>query len=116
MVVRVKKNFFGIAASTLRVGVAVSAFFLIAALVDSIVVLYSVSVVTPARRGAALHGAIRLDTTSLVHLGIVVLLLTPIARLLAVSVEFTIRRETTFVLMSVGVLLLLGASVLIGLL
>ena len=111
-----KKNFFGIAATTLRVGVAVSAFFLIVALVDSIVAPDAASAVTPARLGAALRGAMRFDTTSLVHLGIVVLLLTPIARLLAVSAEFSIRRETTFVLMSVGVLLLLGASVLIGLL
>ncbi|HSN69198.1 MAG TPA: DUF1634 domain-containing protein, partial [Thermoanaerobaculia bacterium] len=72
--------------------------------------------VTPAGLGAALRGVTRLETSALVHLGIVVLLLTPIARLVAVSAEFSIRRETTFVLMSVGVLLLLGASVLIGLL
>lgn len=111
-----KKNFFGIAATTLRVGVAVSAFFLIAALVDSVFAPDAASPVTPAGFGAALRGVTRLETSALVHLGIVVLLLTPIARLVAVSAEFSIRRETTFVLMSVGVLLLLGASVLIGLL
>lgn len=111
-----KKNFFGIAATTLRIGVAVSAFFLIAAVLDSVLAPDVPSAVTPANLRGALRGVMRLDTTALVHLGIVVLLLTPIARLLAVSTEFSIRRETAFVLMSVGVLLLLGASVLIGLL
>lgn len=111
-----KKNFFGIAATTLRAGVAISALFLVAALVDSVVAPDFAAAVTPSGFPAALRGVLRLETGALVHLGIVVLLLTPIARLVAVTTEFSIRRETTFVLISVGVLLLLGASVLIGLL
>jgi uncharacterized membrane protein len=111
-----KKNFFGIAATTLRAGVAVSAAFLIAALIDAVVAPEPVGTVTPALLGEAFRGIARLETGALVHLGIVVLLLTPIARLVAVATEFSIRRETSFVMISVGVLLLLGASVLIGLL
>ena len=109
-----KKNFFGIAATTLRTGVAISAVFLIAALVDTIVTPDAVATVRPTGLASALRGIFRFETGSLVHVGIVVLLLTPIARLLAVATEFSIRRETSFVLISVGVLLLLGASVLIG--
>jgi uncharacterized membrane protein len=116
MVVLVKKNFFGIAATTLRAGVWISAIFLIGALVDSVVAQDAVTAVTPAGLAAALRGIFRLDTGALVHLGIVVLLLTPIARLVAVATEFIIRRETSFVMICVGVLLLLGASVGIGLL
>lgn len=111
-----KKNFFGIAANTLRAGVAISAVFLIAALVDSVVAHDAVATVTPAGLAGALRGVLRLETGALVHVGIVVLLLTPIARLIAVAIEFMIRRETSFVAISVGVLLLLGASVGIGLL
>jgi uncharacterized membrane protein len=115
MVVPMKKNFFGIAAITLRAGVAISAVFLVAALIDSVVARETIATVTPAELGGALRGVFRLDTGALVHLGIVVLLLTPIARLIAVATEFSLRREITFVLMSVGVLLLLGVSVVIGL-
>ncbi|HEY0592054.1 MAG TPA: DUF1634 domain-containing protein [Thermoanaerobaculia bacterium] len=111
-----KKNFFGIAANTLRIGVAVSAVFLIAALVDSVVAHDAVATVTPSGLGEAFRGVLRFETGALVHLGIVVLLLTPIARLVAVATEFMIRREASFVAISVGVLLLLGASVWIGLL
>lgn len=111
-----KKNFFGIAATTLRVGVAISATFLVAALVDSVLAPDAVATITPLGLAGALGGVLRLETGALVHLGIVVLLLTPIARLVAVATEFTLRHEISFVLISVGVLLLLGASVLIGLL
>jgi uncharacterized membrane protein len=111
-----KKNFFGIAATTLRAGVAVSALFLVAALIDSVVAHDAVTTVKPADLASAVRGVFRLETGALVHIGIVVLLLTPIARLVAVTTEFFLRRETAFVLMSVGVLLLLGVSVVIGLL
>lgn len=111
-----KKNFFGIAATTLRAGVAISAVFLAAALVDSVVAPDALTTVRPTELGSALLRVFRIETGALVHIGIAVLLLTPIARLLAVTTEFSLRREMTFVLMSVGVLLLLGASVVIGLL
>lgn len=116
MVVLMKKNFFGIAAMTLRIGVWISAAFLIAALARSVVAREMVATVTPAGLAGALRGVLRLETAALVHVGIVALLLTPIARLVAVALEFVIRRETSFVAISVGVLLLLGASVGIGLL
>ncbi len=112
MVVLMKK--FGMAAIALRTGVWISAIFLIGALVASVVAQDAVATVQPSGLAGALRGIFRLETGALVHLGIVVLLLTPIARLVAVATEFIIRRETSFVMISVGVLLLLGASVWIG--
>ena len=112
--VLMKKNFFGIAAGTLRIGVAISAVLLLAALADAVISPEAVGTVQPAGLRAAFRTMLSFETGSLVHLGIVVLLLTPIARLIAVGAEFARRREIAFVLMSVGVLLLLCASVFIG--
>jgi uncharacterized membrane protein len=109
-----KKNFFGIAAGTLRAGVAISAVFLVAALADAVIAPDAVGTVKPSELAAAVRSVVSFETGALVHLGLAVLLLTPIARLVAVGTEFARRREITFVLMTVGVLLLLCASVFIG--
>lgn len=106
---------FTLAAMTLRVGVALSALFLAAGLVLQGIHPQPVGTVSPEHLRAAIEGAGRLNPGSLVHIGLLILLLTPIARIAAVAFEFMRIRERTFVLICIGVLFLLSISVVIGL-
>lgn len=106
---------FTLAAATLRVGVLLSASFLIAGLVLQVIRPQPVASVSPAHLRAAVEGTARLDPGSLVHIGLLILLLTPIARIAAVAFEFVRIREKPFVLICIGVLFLLSISVVIGL-
>lgn len=103
------------AATALRSGAWVSVAFLVAGLIDAVLAPDLPVVIRPGAIGAAVRGILRLDTGSLLHLGLLALLLTPIVRLLAATATFVRRRDTTFALLALGVLLLLGASVWIGL-
>ena len=59
-------------------------------------------------------GAARLDSAALVQLGVVVLIVTPIARVALTLVAFLIRRDRTFVLLSAVVLLILLVGLISG--
>jgi len=55
------------------------------------------------------------DLSVLIHLGLIVLMLTPFARMVVLLYEFARDRESAFVAISLGVLLLMIASIIIGL-
>jgi uncharacterized membrane protein len=59
-------------------------------------------------------GAIALDRASVVQLGIILLIATPIARVLFTLVAFAVRRDWLYVIVSGIVLVLLGFSLLGG--
>ena len=61
-----------------------------------------------------MRGLVRGDATATIDAGLLVLMATPIARVLVLVVEFIRFRETPFALISIVVLFLLAASVTIG--
>lgn len=77
-----------VAASVLRIGVTLSCALLAAGLI--------------------------LGTAQVVNAGLVVLMLTPAARVAVVTHLFVRRREWTFAGISIGVLLLIGVSLLLA--
>jgi len=58
---------------------------------------------------------VRLEGSALIHAGILALLVTPVARVAALMAEAAARRERLFAIVSFGILLLLGASLVLGL-
>ena len=94
----------------LRIGVLTSAAFLIAGLIDAILSPDPAAWISPASLVADLRGLLRVNTVSLVHTGLVILLLTPILRVIALLFQFGKERDRAFVLMSLGVLFLLTLS------
>lgn len=101
-------------AIVLRLGVGVSAALLLAGVILGLAAppgehlhVSSVRAIVPSLRS--------LEPSSLIHAGLLMLMLTPIARVVAVLVEFIRRRELPFVLVSIGVLLLLVMTATFGL-
>lgn len=99
----------------LRVGVILSAILLVAALVDTLVSPEQVAGISPSTLMNDLAGLGAFQTPALVHLGLVILLITPIARVAVLLTQFARERDTPFVLMSLGVLFLLALSVWLSL-
>jgi uncharacterized membrane protein len=99
---------------TLRAGVGVSAALLVAGLLTG-GATSAPAIITPAAIGdipseiATFHGA------AMLHLGLLLLMLTPIARVIVVVANFTKRKELSFAMISIGVLLLLITTVITGL-
>ncbi|HVR42667.1 MAG TPA: DUF1634 domain-containing protein [Thermoanaerobaculia bacterium] len=106
----VRRGDFAAAAWVLRGGVVLSAILLGLGLADAIVAPDPVPEMDPGGLAEAFRDLPRMRTGAMIHLGLFVLMLTPIARVVAVGIELASRRETTFVLMCVGVLFLLGLS------
>lgn len=99
---------------TLRAGVGLSALLLVAGIVASFWNAPG-ALVTP-RGLAALPGDIvRLRSDALIHAGLLLLMLTPLARVVVVTWNFVQRRESSFAWISVGVLLLLIGTTIFGL-
>ena len=99
---------------TLRIGVGVSAALLLVGLVTGarsgeVAPLHPTALSDLLPRAAAFEGV------ALIHLGLILLMLTPIARVLVVCFEFARKREFAFSLIAFGVLLLLFFSTIIGL-
>ncbi len=101
-------------ARVIRVGVLLSAAFLLAGMVDSLVAPDAVGNLDASTLAALPRGVAGLNTQALIHTGILLLLATPIARVITVGIELALRRETPFVLICSGVLFLLALSVYIG--
>ena len=101
-------------ARVIRIGVLLSAAFLFAGLVDSLVAPDPIGNLAPSSIVALPAGVTALNTQALIHTGILLLLATPIARVISVGIELALRRETPFVLICAGVLFLLALSVYIG--
>lgn len=102
------------AAAALRAGAWISIAFLALGLIDSVFAPDPIAPVRPSELREAAAGLLRLQTGSLLHLGLLALLVTPIVRLIAVAVEVVRARDTTFALLTLGVLLLLTSSIWIG--
>lgn len=60
-------------------------------------------------------GLARLEGSALIHAGILALLATPVARVTAMMAEALAKRERLFAMLSFGILLLLAASLVLGL-
>jgi uncharacterized membrane protein len=101
--------------TALRAGVAVSFLLIVAGLLLAFTQPPTGAIGPGELRGlpaaiASLHGA------SLIHLGILVLILTPFMRVVVLVGHFARQRDLSFVLVSFGVLLLLITTIVIGLL
>lgn len=64
--------------------------------------------------GGIIAGALALETAAIVQLGIVILIATPVTRVLLTLVAFAIQRDWMYVLISAIVLALLGYSLFVG--
>lgn len=100
-------------ALTLRTGVLVSAFFLLAGIILGIG-RGGVHPLDASDLSAVPAKIAAFDAEAMIHLGLLILMLTPIARVIAVLIEFARRREVAFVLVSIGVLLLLVMTTAFG--
>lgn len=100
--------------NVLRTGVLLSFVLLVGGLVASMFE-QAAAVLTPASPGLLIGAALRLDSTALIHLGLLVLMLTPVARVVVLVAHFVSEREVPFALVSMGVLCLVIAAVVVGL-
>jgi len=69
----------------------------------------------PANPARVIATAVRGNAISIIHLGVLLLMLTPLARVLILMLEFFRNREMSFAIISIGVLFLLALSAVIGL-
>lgn len=99
--------------TTLRGGVFAS-FALLAAGVVMSAFDPPAALIVPAPLAPLIAGAVRFDSTALIHLGLLVLMLTPFTRVAVLAAHFIRDRELPFALMSIGVLCLLTAAVVVG--
>lgn len=101
---------------TLSVGVAVSFVLLIIGIVEEL--LHpgsSASAMLFGNRASILPSIARGEPIATLHLGLLVLMLTPLTRVVVLIIEFARHREFSFVAISTGVLFLLMISVVVGL-
>lgn len=96
----------------LLIGVLVSCAFLVAGLLWQLGGGGSSSMLQASELSGQLE---HFSAPTLVHLGILVLMATPLARLVVLTIEFAKSREYAFAAIAIGVLFLLGLSVVIGL-
>lgn len=61
-----------------------------------------------------LRGVVQLDPTSTINLGLLILLITPVARIIAALIAFAIEGDRRYVLISLAVLAILALSALLG--
>lgn len=99
---------------TLLAGVIASFVFLSLALAIDMLSTERASNLAPAQVRHLFADALHGDPAALAHIGILVLLATPLARVIVLVTEFTRARDRAFTAISIGVLLLLGVSIAIG--
>jgi uncharacterized membrane protein len=100
---------------TLIAGVAVSAVLLVAGLALLFARPAPVEPLAAGALPAAFEALTELDPAAFLHLGLLVLMFTPVARVVVLLMEFVRRREWAFAAVSLGVLFLLTGAVIIGL-
>ena len=102
-----------VVAHVLLAGVIVSFVLIIAGLTEAVLSGGGMEI---SKRGmsALVLGLVHGDATATIDAVLLVLMATPIARVLVLVVEFIRSRETPFALISIVVLFLLAASVTIG--
>lgn len=94
----------------LRTGVVVS-FLLLAAGLALSTGQPAPEILQPESPGGLVRGAARGEAVSMIHLGLLVLMLTPFSRVLVLLVQFARGREAPFLVATIGVLFLLIATV-----
>lgn len=102
--------------TTLLAGVVVSFVFLTCALAFDMISTGRTANIAPDQVRRVLADALHGDPAALAHIGILVLLATPFARVVVLVTEFIRARDRAFTAISIGVLLMLGLSIAIGLL
>jgi len=102
-----------LASATLFVGVLVSTGLLAAGLAQAILHPERLRQDLPPL-SSLLHGILTADPVATINAGLLVLMFTPLARVIVVTGEFVRDREYSFALISIGVLLLLTMSVVIA--
>jgi len=105
----------GAVAVTLRAGVAASFLLLCLGTAVYFVAPQSAAMLGPRALPGLLSEVLQGSPIAIVHLGLLLLLLTPIARVVVLLAEFVRAREFSFTLISIGVLFLLVLSIVIGL-
>ena len=98
----------------LRFGVLLScALFLVGIVVDAIDPI-AFGTIKPGHIPLLLRALIHGSPAAMMHIGVLILLATPVARVAAMSWTFARERDFTFAAISIGVLLLLIVSFTIG--
>lgn len=80
-------------------------------------VLFLLHPVHAERPGSVLHilqGVARLDPIATINLGLLILLLTPVTRVIAAMIAFIIDKDTKYALISLAVLTVLIISAVLG--
>ena len=99
---------------TLAVGLVASAVLLIAGTVLDFVRQAGAQKSAPFQLVATLSRAARGDGTAVMTIGLLILMLTPIARVIVLGVEWLLERERLFAAVAATVLTLLAISVVLG--
>lgn len=100
---------------TLRSGVVISFSLLIVGLILHYVQPQPARLLKPSNPVSLVGSALRGDSVSVIHFGVLLLMMTPLARVIILTIEFFRNREMSFAIISIGVLLLLVLSAVIGL-
>lgn len=98
---------------TLRSGVILSTILLLTGLVETMAYPDRLRRDLPSL-DTLLPLILRGDPVATINTGLLVLMLTPLARVIVVTIEFVRDREYSFAMISIGVLLLLTMSVIIA--
>jgi uncharacterized membrane protein len=98
----------------LRLGVLLScSLFIVGVLVDAVDPI-AFGTIKPGHIPLLLKALIHGSAAAMLHIGVLVLLVTPVARVAAMAWSFARERDFTFATISIGVLLLLIVSFTIG--
>lgn len=98
----------------LFLGVAVSCSLLAVGVVADFFDPIAFGTIKPGHIPLLLRALVHGSPAAMMHLGILVMLITPVARVLALAWSFARERDYSFAAMSVGVLLLLIVSFAVG--
>lgn len=98
----------------LFLGVAVSCSLLAVGVLADFVDPIAFGTIKPGHIPLLLRALVHGSPAAMIHIGLLVLLITPVARVLALAWSFARNREYAFAAMSAGVLLLLAVSFMVG--
>ena len=98
----------------LRLGVALSCSLLAVGILADAVDPIAFGTIKPGHIPLLLRALVHGSPAAMMHIGILVLLITPVARVVALAWSFARERDFTFATISIGVLLLLIISFTVG--
>lgn len=79
-----------------------------------LIMVKPVPVGVPGSIADILKGVIRLNASAIINLGILVMLLTPVVRVIAAMIAFFVEKDRKYALVSLTVLIILAISALVG--